>query len=124
MLKDEDCPLCDSSSAILANELAYVLEDSDPVTPGHCLVVPARHVADFFELTLAEQEAILDLVRQAKSRLDGRYHPDGYNVGVNVGEAAGQSVAHAHVHVIPRRRGDMPDPSGGVRGVIPREQKH
>jgi len=87
--------------------------------PGHLLLLPYRHVADFFDATDAEQAALLALVREAKHLLDGRFRPDGYNVGVNVGEAAGQTVMHLHVHVIPRYAGDVEDPRGGVRGAIP-----
>jgi len=84
--------------------------------PGHLLVIPYRHVADFFDAELA---ALLALLRDAKTLLDGRFHPDGYNIGVNVGEAAGQTVMHLHVHVIPRYAGDVADPRGGVRGAVP-----
>jgi diadenosine tetraphosphate (Ap4A) HIT family hydrolase len=84
--------------------------------PGHPLVIPYRHVADFFDAELA---ALLALLRDAKTLLDGRFHPDGYNIGVNVGEAAGQTVMHLHVHVIPRYAGDVADPRGGVRGAVP-----
>jgi len=89
------------------------------VNPGHLLLIPFRHVAGFFEATDEEQAALLALVREAKRLLDDRFHPDGYNIGVNVGTAAGQSVMHLHVHVIPRYAGDMEEPRGGVRGVIP-----
>jgi len=84
--------------------------------PGHLLLIPFRHVADFFDAELA---ALLALVRDAKTLLDERFHPDGYNIGVNVGEAAGQTVMHLHVHVIPRYAGDVADPRGGVRGAVP-----
>ncbi|WP_338151819.1 HIT family protein [Methanoculleus sediminis] len=90
--------------------------------PGHLLIIPFRHVADFFDATDTEQIALLALLREAKDLLDGRYHPDGYNVGVNVGEAAGQTVMHLHVHVIPRYAGDVEDPRGGVRGAIPEKR--
>jgi diadenosine tetraphosphate (Ap4A) HIT family hydrolase len=119
MARDGDCPLCDPSKAILANELACVLEDRDPLTPGHCLVVPAPHVADFFDLTSAEQEAIPDPVRRARVWLDERRRPDGYNVGVNV-EGGGRAVhcarardaAPSRRHERPQRRGVRGDPAG------------
>ena len=89
------------------------------MTRGHTLVVPFREVPTWFEATQEEQAAILELVDRVKEQLDAELHPDGYNVGFNVGEAAGQTVMHLHVHVIPRYRGDVPDPRGGVRHVIP-----
>jgi len=89
--------------------------------PGHLLVVPFRHVADFFDATDAEQAALLALVREAKTLLDGRFHPDGYNIGVNVRAAAGQTVMHLHVHVIPRYAGDVEDPPGRGPGGSPGE---
>ncbi|MCC7556034.1 MAG: HIT family protein [Methanoculleus marisnigri] len=90
--------------------------------PGHLLIIPYRHVADFFDATDAELAALLALVREAKTLLDGRFRPDGYNVGVNVGEAAGQTVMHLHLHVIPRYAGDVKDPRGGVRGAVPEKR--
>ena len=86
--------------------------------------MPHRHVAGYFEATAAEKAAIWELVDRIKVQLDQEFKPDGYNVGVNVGTAAGQSVPHIHVHVIPRYRGDMENPKGGVRGVIPGKQKY
>ncbi|MDD3856722.1 MAG: HIT family protein, partial [Methanoculleus sp.] len=90
--------------------------------PGHLLLIPFRHIPTLFDATNEEQAALLALVREAKALLDGRIHPDGYNIGVNVGETAGQTVMHLHVHVIPRYAGDMADPRGGVRGVIPEKR--
>ena len=90
--------------------------------PGHLLLIPFRHIPTLFEATDEEQAALLALVREAKDLLDDRFRPDGYNIGVNVGTAAGQTVMHLHVHVIPRYAGDMEDPRGGVRGVIPEKR--
>lgn len=104
---------------VAANELAFAIRDLYPVTPGHTLVIPRRLVANWFEATPAEHAAIMDLVVEVKRQLDAELRPDGYNVGFNAGEAAGQTVMHLHVHVIPRFRGDMDDPRGGVRHVIP-----
>lgn len=101
------------------NELAFALRDGFPVSPGHTLVVPRRLVATWFEATRAEQVAILELIDAVKARLDAELRPDGYNVGFNVGAAAGQTVMHLHVHVIPRFAGDVQDPRGGVRHVVP-----
>ncbi len=85
---------------------------------------PFRHIPGLFDATDEEQAALLALVREAKTLLDGRFHPDGYNVGVNVGAAAGQTVMHLHVHVIPRYAGDVEDPRGGVRGAIPEKRRY
>jgi len=102
-----------------ANEQAFVVLDAYPVSPGHSLVVSRRHVADVFELTELEIGEMLRLVQSTRERIDQTLHPDGYNVGVNVGKDAGQTIMHVHIHVIPRYRGDMDDPTGGVRAVIP-----
>ena len=116
-----DCPFCamDAQRVVDANDLAFVVRDGYPVNPGHTLVIPRRHVASWFDATDAERAAILALVDAAKATLDGELHPDGYNVGINIGEAAGQTVMHLHVHLIPRFAGDVDDPRGGVRYVIP-----
>jgi diadenosine tetraphosphate (Ap4A) HIT family hydrolase len=98
--------------------------DQYPVNPGHCLVIPHRHVAAYFDATADEKAAMWELVELIKPQLDEAFSPDGYNIGVNVGTAAGQSVPHIHIHVIPRYRGDMENPKGGVRGVIPDKQKY
>ncbi len=104
---------------VASNALAFAIRDAFPVSDGHTLVIPRRHVAGFFDCTPAERAALFDLVDAVKRDLDRSHEPDGYNVGVNAGAAAGQTVAHAHVHVIPRYRGDVDDPRGGVRHVIP-----
>jgi diadenosine tetraphosphate (Ap4A) HIT family hydrolase len=119
-----DCPFCREPDIIIENALAFVRYDSYPVNPGHCLVIPHRHVAGYFDATDAEKHAIWALVDEMKTRIDAEFKPDGYNVGVNVGSAAGQSVPHIHIHLIPRYRGDMENPKGGVRGVIPEKQKY
>ena len=123
---DAQCPFCSPASEeiVLRNPLCYARYDRYPVGKGHLLVIPFRHVADFFELTEDERKAAFDLVWQAKAKLDSDLHSDGYNVGVNVGLAAGQTVMHAHIHLIPRYRGDVPDPRGGVRFVIPERAKY
>ena len=115
------CPFCERIAAgdlIAGNDSAAALLDGYPLNPGHCLVVPRRHVAEFFELTQSEQSDIWSLVSELKARLDRERTPAGYNVGINVGAAAGQTVWHAHVHLIPRYVGDVEDPRGGVRWVI------
>ncbi|WP_345969479.1 HIT family protein [Sulfurimonas sp. HSL1-6] len=107
------------------NDLACAFYDKYPVTQLHMLIIPKRHVADYFELTQEEIAAMHDLLLRQKARLlrlDGTI--TGFNVGINVGADAGQTVFHVHMHLIPRRRGDMNDPKGGVRGVIPQKRKY
>jgi diadenosine tetraphosphate (Ap4A) HIT family hydrolase len=123
-MADQPCLFCTPDAVVLTNELAYVRRDSYQVSPGHLLIIPARHVADYFDTTDEERAAIVELIDQSRSWLMKEYGPDGFNVGVNCGRAAGQSVMHVHVHLIPRYAGDMEDPRGGVRGVIPGKQKY
>jgi diadenosine tetraphosphate (Ap4A) HIT family hydrolase len=120
------CPFCslDAERIVVQTELALAFYDAFPVTPGHILVVPRRHVADYFELSPEEQAAVWELVNQVRGRLAPESAPDGYNLGVNVGPAAGQTVGHAHVHVIPRRHGDQDDPRGGVRWIFPERARY
>ncbi|MFO7653189.1 MAG: DEAD/DEAH box helicase family protein [Candidatus Krumholzibacteriia bacterium] len=115
------CPFChlEDKHVVAGSALAVAVQDGYPVTPGHTLVIPRRHIATWFEASPEEQKALFDLVEQVKAKLDAELHPDGYNIGMNVGEAAGQTVPHLHIHVIPRYRGDVDDPTGGVRLVIP-----
>jgi diadenosine tetraphosphate (Ap4A) HIT family hydrolase len=98
---------------------AYALADKYPVTEGHTLVLPKRHVNNYFDLSEREQTACWIMVNRVQSLLQDKHDPDGFNVGINVGTKAGQTVPHAHVHVIPRYEGDVDDPTGGVRNVIP-----
>lgn len=109
---------------ILDNEYAYARYDKYPVSPGHLLIIPKRHISSIFHATEEEIAALWKLVRDAKEHLDQKYCPDGYNIGINDGVPAGQTVMHLHIHVIPRYSGDMADPKGGVRGVIPEKQKY
>lgn len=95
------------------------LWDSYPLNPGHVLLVPRRHVASWFEASIAERDEILRLADEARRIVLERHSPDGFNLGINDGAAAGQTVPHLHLHLIPRYRGDMPDPRGGVRWIIP-----
>jgi diadenosine tetraphosphate (Ap4A) HIT family hydrolase len=117
-----NCAFCDRltrGELVAGNDLAAAFFDAFPLTDGHCLVVPRRHEADFLALSAEELAAIWALVPAVRRRIESKGVPDGYNIGVNVGEASGQTVPHAHLHVIPRRRGDVPDPRGGIRWVIP-----
>ena len=104
---------------VCANDLAFAFRDRFPVSPGHTLIVTRRVTPDWFSATDDEQRAVLSLIAEVKQRLDNELAPDGYNVGFNAGVAAGQTVVHLHVHVIPRYAGDVPDPRGGIRHVIP-----
>ncbi|QWV94746.1 HIT family protein [Geomonas oryzisoli] len=121
MLTETACPFCsiDPVKILLENELAYAFYDGFPVTLGHTLVVPKRHVASFFEITAEEQAALFDLVGKARELLLRQHGPDAFNVGINDGVAAGQTVLHLHIHLIPRYAGDTDDPRGGVRWIMP-----
>ena len=121
----QGCRFCEVVAApVSSNALAFAIRDGNPVTPLHTLIIPRRHVESFFDLDGTERDAIFTLLDEMRSELQ---HQDdtiaGFNIGVNDGEAAGQSVAHVHVHLIPRRRGDVESPRGGVRGVIPKDRK-
>ena len=118
------CNLPDNLKIQAENDLAFAVFDGFPVNPGHVLVIPKRHVANYFELTKNELSAIQELLFLMKSRVEKEFHPGGFNIGINVGECAGQSVFHVHVHLIPRFKGDVENPRGGVRGVIPAKQKY
>lgn len=114
------CVFCHPDRSILAEtRLSLALPDSFPVSNGHTLVIPKRHVASLWQMTDEEYTDAFNLVRQVKEILQGKFQPQGFNVGVNCGEAAGQSVFHAHIHLIPRYIGDVPNPRGGVRNIIP-----
>lgn len=123
-LSNKECIFCKMKDYILENELAYAIYDKYPVGKGHMLFIPKRHVKDFFDITKEEREAIFELIDEGKKLLDKKYSPDSYNVGINCGEHAGQTIMHVHVHLIPRYIGDMKDPTGGVRGVIPEKMKY
>jgi diadenosine tetraphosphate (Ap4A) HIT family hydrolase len=115
------CPFChlEQSRIALENDAAVAFPDAFPIAEGHMLVVPRRHVTSLFDLPNEEQAAIWRLVAQVRGKLAAELKPDGFTIGVNDGLAAGQTVLHAHVHVIPRRMGDVPDPRGGIRWVVP-----
>lgn len=117
----EACPFCrpDEQRVFFRSDLVLGLWDGFPVSPGHALLMTRRHVADWFDATADEQQALTLAIAEVKREIDKAHRPDGYNVGFNAGEAAGQTVFHLHVHVIPRYTGDTPEPRGGVRGVIP-----
>ena len=116
------CPFCaPDRTRVFSDDQALVLclWDGFPVSPGHALVLPRRHVSDWFDATKDEQIALLEGIALARAKIERLHSPDGFNLGVNVGASAGQTIPHLHVHVIPRYTGDVPDPRGGVRHVIP-----
>lgn len=117
----ERCIFCsiDNNRIIDENTLCYTILDNFPVSEGHTLIIPRRHEADYFLLTDEEKRACDELLKRARARILA-HDPlvEGFNVGVNIGEVAGQSIFHCHIHLIPRRKGDTPNPRGGVRGVI------
>ena len=121
------CLFCNIKESDLADEntLAYVSYDTYPVSESHCLIIPKRHVKDYFELTIDEVIACNDLIKKIKEEIllkDSSVK--GFNIGSNVGKAAGQSVLHCHIHLIPRREGDVENPQGGIRSVIPLKQHY
>jgi diadenosine tetraphosphate (Ap4A) HIT family hydrolase len=123
---DPPCPFCTALPAeiVTQNSLAYGIFDTFPANPGHMLAVPFRHTADFFSLLPEERTALFTIVDACRAILEERYSPDGYTIGVNVGPAAGQTIPHVHIHIIPRYAGDVENPRGGVRGVIPSKREY
>ena len=121
---NDPCRFCSPRGVTGRNELAYSTRDSYPVSPGHSLIIPFRHVASFFDLSPEEVSACMELLIQEQMTLDKEFNPDGYNVGVNVNAAAGQSIFHVHFHLIPRYAGDSSHPQGGVRQVIPEKAEY
>ncbi|MDD1660167.1 MAG: HIT family protein [Methanomicrobiales archaeon] len=119
------CPFCGIPEVRIyaRNDLCFATWDVNPVSKGHTLLVPFRHVADFFETTAEEQRALLELAARSREELDRRYHPAGYNLGVNIGRAAGQAVQHVHFHLVPRYPGDAHGQGSGMRHVIPRSRE-
>lgn len=120
-MSPKPCPFCSlpRERVVEENAHAFWIYDGFPVSPGHSLIIPKRHVGSFFEVSQEEQLAMLALLDKAKAAVEKVYAPDGFNVGINDGAAAGQTVPHLHLHLIPRFNGDVPDPRGGVRWVIP-----
>lgn len=117
----EGCPFCDvdPDRVILGDEVVLALWDAFPVSDGHALIVPRRHAETWFDATREEQQSLLAAIDRVREAIEERHRPDGFNIGINVGAAGGQTVPHLHLHVIPRYEGDVEDPRGGVRWVIP-----
>mgnify|MGYP001322536083 FL=1 len=121
------CLFCNinSKDLVFDNELAFVSFDSYPVSKYHSLIVPKRHILDYFELSNDELLACNDLIKKIKKKIQNDDKTvNGFNIGTNSGVAAGQSIMHCHIHLIPRRKGDVDNPQGGVRGVIPSKQHY
>ena len=120
-MKETACPFCTlpESRVVLANHQAVAVADGFPISPGHTLIIPRRHVKSIFELNAEEVNALIMLLAEAKNVLADEQKPDGFNIGVNDGPAAGQTIPHLHIHLIPRFIGDRTDPRGGVRWIIP-----
>ncbi len=120
------CPFCALPRERIWRESAEAVAvfDGYPLTEGHTLVIPKRHVGSFFELTMEDQSAILRFVNEVRMELLHRFQPDSFNLGLNDGPEAGQTIGHCHLHLIPRRRGDVPDPRGGVRWVVPAKARY
>lgn len=124
---ENQCPFCrrlTSGGFLAENDSAVAFPDAFPLTPGHSLVVPRRHEPGFFDLSAAEQDALWGLLHVVHGLVERTHHPDGYNVGANVGEAGGQTVGHVHIHLIPRYTGDVDDPRGGIRWIIPAKARY
>lgn len=117
----EPCPFCSlpADRVVAANASGIVIRDAYPVSPGHTLIISRRHVGSLFDLTPVERVDLLALLDEARADLELSCRPDGYNIGINDGPAAGQTVPHLHLHLIPRYRGDQADPRGGVRWLFP-----
>lgn len=119
------CPFCvlDAKRILAEDALTVVYKDGFPVSPGHTVIIPRHHVATLFEATEAEQAALLKSLARARQFVDNHHQPDGYNIGINHGQAGGQTVPHLHIHLIPCYRGDKEDPRGGVRWILPDKAK-
>lgn len=120
----KECLFCQKKDYILENDYAYAIFDEFPVSQGHMLIIPKKHVSHFFEADQELRTYLFALIDQAKQLLDEKYHPTGYNIGMNCGQDAGQSIMHLHIHLIPRYHGDTAHPKGGVRGVIPEKMNY
>jgi diadenosine tetraphosphate (Ap4A) HIT family hydrolase len=121
-----ECPFCHLAEdrIWLQTDVAVAFLDQFPVSPGHTLVIPEHHIGALMDLPENDQDEIWSLVAHVRKELLEKYKPDGFNIGINEGEAAGQTVPHAHIHIIPRFKGDVPDPRGGIRWVLPARAKY
>ena len=115
------CPFCTVApdKIVAENTDAFTVRDTLPISPGHTLIIPKRHITSIFEATKEEVAALWNVLQQARTQLLKEFSPDGFNIGINDGLAAGQTILHLHIHIIPRYKGDMPDPRGGIRWIFP-----
>jgi len=119
------CIFCEKASdAVIENDLAYAIYDEYPVNHGHMLIIPKRHFSSYFKAKKSEHIAIRELIKKCKKIIEEKYSPDGYNIGINIGYDAGQTIMHLHVHLIPRYKGDVNDPRGGVRKIKPQLKEY
>lgn len=123
-MAEKICLFCDKDNPenhtiICENELFYARWDNFPVARGHAEIVPKRHIISFFELTVKELRQMFSLIKATSNLISADFHPDGFNIGLNESEAAGRTVHHLHIHIIPRYKGDVPNPRGGIRNIIP-----
>jgi diadenosine tetraphosphate (Ap4A) HIT family hydrolase len=125
--ENSNCLFCNPDSdreLIVESATAYALYDKFPVTNGHALIIPKNHCADYFDLTFKEQSACVFMLNKVRQIIQEKLSPDGFNVGINIGQTGGQTVFHAHIHLIPRYKGDVKEPRGGIRGVIPNKKDY
>ena len=125
LAEGEECRFCLTKPGrriMIEGKYGFAAWDRHPASEGHFLVIPYRHISDYFDINDEEREELWRLVAEGKKIAAEKYNPDGYNIGINVGESAGQSIPHLHIHVIPRYKGDVENPKGGVRGVIPQNK--
>ena len=123
-MQSEYCLFCDKNNKekhniILENDLFYSRWDNFPVSSGHAEIVPKKHIVSFFELTKDDILQLYDLIIKTKKIISEKYNSDGYNIGLNEGNAAGQTINHLHIHIIPRYKNDIKNPRGGIRNIIP-----
>jgi len=127
-MTNKNCLFCDFLSGkhriILENTAFYARWDNFPVNKGHAEVVPKKHIESFFEMTKKESSQMFEFTREIKKIIDKKFKPDAYNIGINDGEYAGRTIHHLHVHIIPRYKGDVKNPKGGVRNIIPGKGKY
>jgi diadenosine tetraphosphate (Ap4A) HIT family hydrolase len=120
MNENKPCPFCKlEREKILETEISFAIYDGFPVNKGHALIIPKRHTPNYFDLSSEEQKDCFELLNRVKGIVQEEHNPAGFNVGININEAAGQTVPHVHIHLIPRYEGDVEEPRGGVRGVVP-----
>jgi diadenosine tetraphosphate (Ap4A) HIT family hydrolase len=126
MRMNKPCPFCTlpEKRIIESNDLGLVIRDGYPISEGHTLIIPKRHVGSFFETTQDEKLVLLALLESAQKQLKKEFNPPSFNIGINDGKEAGQTVPHLHIHLIPRYEGDLAEPKGGVRWIIPEKAKY